>query len=37
VNIYPFAMWTYGRIEIQFQWLRQRSVLQEIIEGFATD
>lgn len=36
VNIYPFAMWTYGRIEIQFLWLRQRSVPQEVLEGYAT-
>jgi len=36
VNYYPFAMWTYGRIEMQFQWLRQRSVAQELLEGLAS-
>lgn len=35
VNYYPFAMWTYGRIEMQFQWLRQRSVSMDLIEGLA--
>jgi hypothetical protein len=35
VNYYPFAMWTYGLIEIQFQWLRQRSESQELMEALA--
>lgn len=33
---FPFAMWTYGRIEIQFQWLRQRSVSQKLMESLAS-
>jgi hypothetical protein len=36
VNYYPFAMWTYGRIEMQFQWLQQRSVTKKLIEGLAS-
>jgi hypothetical protein len=29
-------MWTYGRIEMQFQWLRQRFVPQELLEALAS-
>jgi len=36
VNYYPFAMWTYGRIEMQFQWLRQRSLTEELMEALAS-
>jgi hypothetical protein len=32
---YPFAIWTYGRIEIQFHLLRQRLVPEALIEAFA--
>ena len=31
VNYYPFAMWTYGRIQLQFQMLQQRGVQPESI------
>jgi len=32
VNYFPFAIWTYGRIQLQFQVLRQRGVAQELVE-----
>ena len=36
VNLYPFAMWTNGRIEVLFQWLKKRHVPQETRELFAS-
>ena len=33
-NIYSFSLWTYGRIEIPFQW-RQRDVEPSTLEGLA--
>ena len=36
VNYYPFAMWTYGRIQLQFQMLRNRGVSLNSIKGLLT-
>lgn len=36
VNYYPFAIWTYGRIQFQFQVLRQRGVSMDLIKGLAS-
>ena len=36
VNYYAFSLWTSGRVEIPFQWLRQRSVSLHIVESFAS-
>jgi hypothetical protein len=35
IRYFPFAMWTYGRIEMQLKWLL-RSVPIELIEGLAS-
>ena len=35
VNCYPFAMWTYGRIQLQFQLLQNRGVATELIKLLA--
>ena len=36
VNYYAFSLWTSGRVEIPFQWLRQRLVSLDIVESFAS-
>jgi len=30
VEFYPIILWTYGRIEIQFQWMKGRPFFDEI-------
>jgi len=35
INYYAFSIWTSGRIEIPFQWLRSKSVPQPLAEAFA--
>lgn len=35
INYYPFSMWTYGRLEMQFKWLL-RSISREMIEALAS-
>jgi hypothetical protein len=36
VNYYPLAIWTYGRIQFQFQVLQQRGVPPALVETLAT-
>jgi hypothetical protein len=36
VDFYPFALWTYGRIEVQFHLLLQRSIPRDIVETLAS-
>lgn len=35
INYYAFSMWTSGRIEIPFQWLRSKSVAEPLREALA--
>jgi len=36
VNYFPFAIWTYGRVQLQFQVIRQRGVPLALIEALVT-
>jgi hypothetical protein len=36
ITYYPFAMWTYGRIEMQFKLLRQLGVSPVLVENLAS-
>jgi hypothetical protein len=33
---YPFSLWTYGRIEMQFKWLKHRRVPDDALEAVAS-
>ena len=37
VNYYPFAMWTSGFIQLQYQTLLQRGVALQLVEGLASE